>query len=303
MSQTNLDAGVAVGLVGLGVMGRGVAVNLIKSGFKLFGRDVNPEALKWLESSGGHVAQSPMEMASACKVIVSFVVNDAQTEEVLFGEQGLAAHMKPDSVFIACSTMPPKYVKDLSQRLAKLKIHLVDAPVSGGKNGALNGTLTVMMAGDPSICERVKPVLSSFGGNIFSLGSEPGQGSQMKVINQLLCGVHIAAAAEALAMAKRNGLPLDTSLEILKSGAASSWMLADRGPRMVTESFDDVASAVDIFVKDLGLVVDSARQCMFPASMAHAAFLQFVQASSSGHGKQDDSAVIRNYTDSHHQTR
>jgi 3-hydroxyisobutyrate dehydrogenase len=177
------------------------------------------------------------------------------------------------------------------------QIHLVDAPVSGGKNGALNGTLTVMMAGDPVVCERVKPVLSSFGGNIFSLGHEPGKGSQMKVINQLLCGVHIAAAAEALAMAKRNGLPLDTSLEILKSGAASSWMLADRGPRMVTESFDDVASAVDIFVKDLGLVLDSARQSTFPASMAHAAFLQFIEASSHGHGRLDDSAVIRNYTD------
>lgn len=297
MNQSSIKSGASVGLVGLGVMGRGVALNIIKSGFKLLGRDVNPDSLTWLTSIGGHIAQTPIEMTNECDVIVSFVVNDAQTEDVLFGEQGLAATMKPDSVFIACSTMPPKYVKDLSQRLAKLKIHLVDAPVSGGKNGALNGSLTVMMAGDPAICERVKPVLSSFGGNIFSLGSEAGKGSQMKVINQLLCGVHIAAAAEALAMAKRNGLPLDTSLEILKSGAASSWMLADRGPRMVTESFDDVASAVDIFVKDLGLVLDSARQSTFPASMAHAAFLQFIEASSHGHGRQDDSAVIRNYTD------
>jgi 3-hydroxyisobutyrate dehydrogenase len=297
MNPSSIKSGASVGLVGLGVMGRGVALNIIKSGFKLLGRDVNPDSLTWLTSIGGHVAQTPVAMTSECDVIVSFVVNDAQTEDVLFGEQGLAATMKPDSVFIACSTMPPKYVKDLSQRLAKLKIHLVDAPVSGGKNGALNGTLTVMMAGDPAICERVQPVLSSFGGNIFSLGSEAGKGSQMKVINQLLCGVHIAAAAEALAMAKRNGLPLDTSLEILKSGAASSWMLADRGPRMVTESFDDVASAVDIFVKDLGLVLDSARQSTFPASMAHAAFLQFIEASSHGHGRQDDSAVIRNYTD------
>ena len=297
MNQSSQNSCVAVGLVGLGVMGRGVAVNLVKSGFKLYGRDVNPEALRWLESIGGHPALSPTVMTNACDVIVSFVVNDAQTEDILFGEQGLAASMKPDSVFIACSTMPPKYVKDLAQRLAAHKIHLVDAPVSGGKNGALNGSLTVMMAGDPIVCERVKPVLSSFGGNIFSLGHESGKGSQMKVINQLLCGVHIAAAAEALAMAKRNGLPLDTSLEILKSGAASSWMLADRGPRMVTESFDDVASAVDIFVKDLGLVLDSARQSTFPASMAHAAFLQFIEASSHGHGRLDDSAVIRNYTD------
>jgi 3-hydroxyisobutyrate dehydrogenase len=293
-----MNQGQSVGLVGLGVMGRGVAVNLIKSGFTVLGRDVNPEALTWLESIGGRVAHSAADIAVACDVVVSFVVNDTQTEDVLFGAQGLAATMKPDSVFIACSTMPPKYVKDLSVRLAKLQIHLVDAPVSGGKNGALNGTLTVMMAGDPAICERVQPVLSSFGGKIFSLGPEAGKGSQMKVINQLLCGVHIAAAAEALAMAKRNGLPLDTSLEILKSGAASSWMLADRGPRMVTESFDDVASAVDIFVKDLGLVLDSARQSTFPASLAHAAFLQFIEASSHGYGRLDDSAVIRNYTDS-----
>lgn len=298
MNQSSQNSRVAVGLVGLGVMGRGVAVNLIKSGFKLYGRDVNPEALRWLESVGGHPVLDPTVMTNVCDVIVSFVVNDAQTEDILFGQQGLAASMKPDSVFIACSTMPPQYVKDLAQRLAVHQIHLIDAPVSGGKNGALKGTLTVMMAGDPVICERVKPVLSSFGGNIFSLGHEPGKGSQMKVINQLLCGVHIAAAAEALAMAKRNGLPLDTSLEILKSGAASSWMLADRGPRMVTESFDDVASAVDIFVKDLGLVLDSARQSTFAAPMAHAAYLQFIEASSHGHGRQDDSAVIRNYTDS-----
>ena len=167
MSQSNQSTGVAVGLVGLGVMGRGVAVNLLKSGFKLFGRDVNPEALSWLESIGGHVAKTPIAMTSECEVIVSFVVNDAQTEDVLFGEHGLASTMKSDSVFIACSTMSPKYVKDLAQRLAAHRIHLVDAPVSGGKNGALNGTLTVMMAGDPVICERVKPVLSSFGGNIF----------------------------------------------------------------------------------------------------------------------------------------
>jgi L-threonate 2-dehydrogenase len=298
MVQSNSNTGRSVGLVGLGVMGRGVAVNLVKSGFTVLGRDVNPDALAWLESIGGKVTHHAHEITDVCDVVVSFVVNHTQTEDVLFGAQGLASSMKPDSVFIACSTMPPQYVKDLSARLAKLSVHLVDAPVSGGKNGALNGTLTVMMAGDPAICDRVRPVLSSFGDKIFSLGTEPGQGSQMKVINQLLCGVHIAAAAEALAMAKRSGLPMDTSLEILKSGAASSWMLADRGPRMVTESFNDVASAVDIFVKDLGLVLDSARQSTFPASLAHAAFLQFIEASSHGHGRLDDSAVIRNYTDS-----
>lgn len=234
-------------------------------------------------------------MASKCQVIVSFVVNDKQTEEVLFGQNGLAAVMQPDSVFIACSTLPPKYVKELATRLAEKKIHLIDSPVTGGKVGAEKGSLTVMIAGEQAIYERVKPVLSTFGAKLFFLGTEHGKGSQMKVINQLLCGVHIAAAAEALAMARENGLPMETTLEILKSGAASSWMLGDRGPRMVTEKYDDVLSAVDIFVKDLGLVLDSARQSTFAAPMAHAAFLQFIEASGHGMGRLDDAAVINNY--------
>lgn len=287
----------SVGLVGLGVMGRGVAANLLKKGFKVVGRDVNPEALTWLESIGGLAATAGHSIADHCDVVISFVVNDKQTEEMLFGVDGLASKLKPNSVLITCSTMAPKYVRDLAQRLAKLNIHLVDAPVTGGKIGAANGTLTIMVAGEPTVCARVKPILETFGSKIFVLGAEQGMGSQMKVVNQLLCGVHIAAAGEALAMAKRAGLPLETTLEILKSGAASSWMLGDRGTRMITESFDDVTSAVDIFVKDLGLVLDAAREQTFAASMAHAAFLQFTTSSSHGLGRLDDAAVIKNYTD------
>ena len=234
-------------------------------------------------------------MAERCQVIVSFVVNDKQTEEVLFGQNGLAAVMQPGSVFIACSTLPPQYVKELGARLAEKKIHLLDSPVTGGKVGAEKGSLTVMVAGEEAVFERVKPVLATFGARLFFLGTEHGKGSQMKVINQLLCGVHIAAAAEALAMARESGLPMETTLEILKSGAASSWMLGDRGPRMVSEKYDDVLSAVDIFVKDLGLVLDAARQSTFAAPMAHAAFLQFIEASGHGMGRLDDAAVINNY--------
>ncbi|PHY05288.1 MAG: 3-hydroxyisobutyrate dehydrogenase [Alcaligenaceae bacterium] len=292
-----VEVGPSVGLVGLGVMGRGVAANLLKKGFGVVGRDVNSEALSWLESIGGRAATAAHSIADHCDIVISFVVNDKQTEEMLFGTDGLARQLKPDSVLITCSTMAPKYVRDLALRLAALNIHLIDAPVTGGKIGAANGTLTIMVAGEPSVCARVRPILETFGSKIFVLGNEQGMGSQMKVVNQLLCGVHIAAAGEALAMAKRAGLPLDTTLEILKSGAASSWMLGDRGTRMITESFDDVTSAVDIFVKDLGLVLDAAREQTFAASMAHAAFLQFTTSSSHGLGRLDDAAVIKNYTD------
>ena len=295
MSQINTNQK-SVGVVGLGAMGRGVAANLLKKGFSVVGRDTNPEALVWLESMGGVAGADAASIANACDVVVSFVVNDKQTEDVLFGKDALAATLKPGTVFIACSTMSPKYVSHLAERLEKMQIHLIDSPVTGGQVGANNGTLTVMVAGDPDIFERVRPVLSTFGGKLFYLGKEQGKGSQMKVINQLLCGVHIAAAAEALAMAKLSGLPLDTTLEILKSGSASSWMLGDRGPRMVAESFDQVTSAVDIFVKDMSLVLDSVRERTFAAPMAHAAFLQFIEASGHGLGKLDDAAVFRNYT-------
>jgi L-threonate 2-dehydrogenase len=285
-----------VGLVGLGAMGRGVASNLLAKGHAVVGRDVSADALKWLESQGGRAARSAADLG-ACAIVVSFVVDDGQTEQVLFGPDGLASHLKRGSVFVACSTLPPRYVRELEERLAALGIALIDAPVTGGKVGAANGTLTIMGSGDPQAFERVRPVLSAFGKRVYHLGDRAGAGAQMKVINQLMCGVHIVAAAEALAMAKSSGLPLDQTLEILGSGAANSWMLGDRGPRMVRESYDDVTSAVDIFVKDMGLVLDAAKQARFAAPLAHAAFLAFLEASARGHGRLDDSAVMRNYTD------
>ena len=294
MSSIHPNAG-SVGLIGLGAMGRGVAANLLKKGFSVLGRDTHPDALVWLESVGGRAAADAASVSEVCDVVVSFVVNDRQTDEVLFGKDGLAASLKPGAVFVACSTMSPQYVRQLADRLKQMQLHLIDAPVTGGQVGAKNGTLTGMVAGEPGIFERVRPVLSTFCSKLFFLGPTPGQGSQMKVINQLLCGVHIAAAAEALALARLSGLPPDTALEILKSGAASSWMLGDRGPRMVAESFEDVTSAVDIFVKDMSLVLDSAREYAFPASMAPAAFLQFTQANDQGGGLLVDAAEIRNY--------
>src|SRR5688572_6753491 len=285
----------AVGLVGLGAMGRGVAVNLLGKGFGVVGCDVRAEAGDWIQREGGAFCAAPRDLASSCDAIVSFVVNDEQTEDVLFGRDGLAEHLRQDATFIMCSTVPPAYARDLAPRLAQRGIALIDAPVTGGAARAANGTLTIMASGPKPAFDRVRPILGAFGARIYHLGEENGAGAQMKVINQLLCGVHIAAAAEALAMAKRQGLPLETVHEILGSGAAASWMLGDRGPRMVKEDFDNVTSAVDIFVKDLGLVLDAARESRFAAPLAHTAYLAFLATSGRGLGRKDDSAVIRYY--------
>lgn len=289
------DAIKTVGLIGLGAMGRGVAANLIAKGFRVLGSDVRPEAGKLLAQAGGEFHARPRELATACDAIVSFVVNDAQTEDVLFGENGAAKAMSSGSVFVACSTVPPAYARNLGPRLGALGITLIDAPVTGGAVGAAKGTLTVMASGPKAAFDRVRPVLEGFGKRVYHLGEANGAGSQMKVINQLLCGVHLAAAGEALAMARRQNLPLEATLEILSSGSAASWMLGDRGPRMVRRAFDDITSAVDIFVKDMSLVLDATRESRYAAPLAHAAYLAFLETSGRGYGRADDSAVILHY--------
>lgn len=281
-----------IGLIGIGAMGRGVAANLLSKGFDVTGFDVRPEAGEWLRGQGGHVAADLPSLAGECRIIISFVVNDAQTEDVLFGDKGLVGSMQPGTVFVACSTMPVDYVSHLGDRLATLDIHLLDAPVTGGAAGAAKGSLTIMAAGKKTVFDKVRPVLQTFGGRIFFVGNKPGAGAQLKVLNQHLCGVHLAAAGEALALAQRQGLPLDVALEVLTSGSAFSWMLGDRGPRMASEDFGQVTSAVSIFVKDLGLVLDTARQAGFAAPLASAAFNAFVSVSGQGMGAWDDSAVM-----------
>ncbi len=285
----------AIGLVGLGAMGRGVAANLAKHSFPLFGYDIRKDERVYLESIGGTFVEDLPSLADRCQVVISFVVNEEQTEEVLFSKKGLLKSLQPNSIFIACSTMSPKYVEQLGERLLEHSIELLDAPVTGGAAGAQKGSLTIIAAGKRAIYDRVRPVLSAFGAKLYHVSDRYGAGAQLKVINQLLCGVHLAAAGEALAFAKRQGLPMQLTHEILCSGAAFSWMLGDRGPRMITEDFGQITSAVNIFVKDLGLVLDSARAKGYAAPLASAAYNAFLAVSGEGKGSWDDSAVMLHY--------
>jgi len=285
-----------IGLIGLGAMGRGVAVNLLTKNFDVVGYDVRPEMRDWMKQQGGAFASNLTEIGKQCQTIICFVVNDAQTEEVLFGKQGLVNSVTPGTVFIACSTMSPAYVNNLGSRLLAKNIELIDSPVTGGAAGAARGSLTIISAGKKTVYDQIKPVLEAFGSKLFFVGERHGSGSQLKVINQLLCGVHLAAAGEALALAGRQGLPLDVTYQVLCSGAAFSWMLGDRGPRMTGEQFADVTSAVDIFVKDLGLVLQSAKEAKFSAPLASAAFNAMIDVSGRGMGSWDDSAVICHYS-------
>jgi L-threonate 2-dehydrogenase len=221
------------------------------------------------------------------------VVSGEQAENVLF--EGGAAHALPrGAIVVAACTQPPALARKTSDRLSAMGLAMLDAPVSGGIKGALAGALTIMVSGHADVLERARPVLSAVGQRIFDVGREAGLGSTAKMINQLLCGVHIAAAAEAMHVAERAGVSLQTMHDIISVSAGNSWMWGDRGPRMMMED-PPVTSAVDIFVKDLGIVLDQGTLMRQGLPLASAAMQMFLAASGLGHGKADDSQVLRAY--------
>jgi L-threonate 2-dehydrogenase len=292
MSETKNTAG-TIGFVGLGAMGLPMALNLLKSGYIVRGFDLNPAALAALSDAGGIVAPSAAEAASGADALVLMVVNAAQVEAVLF-EGGAAAALPEGGTVIVMATCPPRAVEGFAARVEATGRRLVDAPVSGGVAGATSGSLTVMAGAPEASFAAVKPILDVVGGKVVHVGLKAGQGAVVKTVNQLLCGVHIAAAAEALALANKVGIDPAVMLDIVSGSAASSWMLRDRGPRMLQDD-PVVSSAVDIFVKDLGIVMEAGRDTKAALPLAALAHQMFLAASGQGLGKADDSQVIRAY--------
>jgi len=281
-----------IGVIGLGAMGLGIAKSLRRAGYRVHAFDVRMEAALAFAAEGGMSCESPAQVAQHCELIVSVVVNAAQTEAVLFGEQGAAHHMKPGSVFIMCSTVDPSWAVALEARLAKQDILMLDAPISGGAAKAASGEMTMMTSGRPAAYAKAGNALDAMAGKVYRLGDAAGPGSKVKIINQLLAGVHIAAAAEAMALGLREGVDPAALYEVITHSAGNSWMFENRMAHVLAGDYTPL-SAVDIFVKDLGLVLDTARATKFPLPLSATAHQMFMQASSAGHGKEDDSAVIK----------
>lgn len=284
-----------VGFVGLGAMGLPMAKNLVERQFKVQGFDLRREALDALAEAGGTPAATAAEAAKGADVLLLMVVNMAQAESVLFAGGALEA-LPPGAIVVLMATCAPAAVVALGERVSQAGCALVDAPVSGGVVGATKATLTIMTAAPMSTFQKAKPVLDALGDKVFHVGETLGQGATVKTVNQLLCGVHIAACAEALALAERAGIEGSVALKILGGAAASSWMLHDRGPRMLEEN-PVVSSAVDIFVKDLGIVLDAGRSSKVMTPLAALAHQMFLAASAKGLGAKDDSQVVQVYRD------
>jgi L-threonate 2-dehydrogenase len=281
-----------VGFVGLGAMGMGMATQLLKKGFQVAAVDNRPEIKERWIAAGGVWCDSPAEAAVNADVFVAMVVNAEQVDSVLFADKGALKNLRPQRVVIVTSTVSPVYSRTLGKRLAEAGYLFIDAPVSGGVIGAESGSLSIMASGSDSAFEMGESVLSAMAAKIYRIGAEPGLGSTVKTVNQLLAGSHIVLAAEAMAFGARAGVDPNVLYEVISSSAGSSWMFNNRVPHMLTGDFTPL-SAVNIFVKDLGIVLDVAREIKFPLPMAALAHQLFLAAAAAGYGDQDDASVVK----------
>lgn len=283
-----------VAVIGLGAMGFGMATSLRRAGFDVTGCDVAAAVVERLVAQGGRGAATPAEAARAADIVVSVVVNAAQTEAILFGNDGVAETLAEGAVFVSAATMAPEAARDLARRLEATGRHFLDAPISGGAQRAAEGQLTILASGSAAAFARARPALDAMAGKLYELGAEAGQGAAFKMINQHLAGIHIAAASEAMAFAARQGLDLRKVYEVITASAGNSWMFENRMPHVLDGDYAP-RSAVDIFVKDLGIVQDMARAEKFPVPVAAAALQMFLMASAAGMGRDDDASVARLY--------
>lgn len=283
----------AVAVIGLGAMGMGAAQSCVRAGLDTYGVDLSAQARDVLQAAGAKaVAASADGFADKLDAVLLLVVNAAQVEAVLFGESKLADKLKPGTAVMVSSTIAAQDARRFGEALAALGLLMLDAPVSGGAAKAAAGEMTVMAAGDDAVFAKLQPVLDAVAGKVYRCGKDIGQGATVKIIHQLLAGVHIAAGAEAMALAAKAGIPLDLMYDVVTHAAGNSWMFENRMKHVVDGDYTPL-SMVDIFVKDLGLVTDTGKALRFPLPLASTAFNMFTEASNAGHGKEDDSAVIK----------
>ena len=281
-----------VGVVGLGSMGYGIAASLLRAGHRVCGSDINAEAVQRLQAEGGMALDAAALPGLDALVVV--VLNATQVEAVLFGAQGLAARLRKGSVVICCVTVAPDFARAMAARCMALGLHYLDAPISGGSMKAAQGKLTIMASGTAAAFAAARPMLDATAHKVFELGDAAGAGSAMKAVNQMLAGVHIAAMAEAITFGMTQGVSPEAFLKVIPDCAGTSWMLENRAPHIVAGDYTP-HSAVDIWPKDLGIVLDAARAAKFAAPVTAAALQMFVAASGMGLGREDDAAVAKVY--------
>jgi L-threonate 2-dehydrogenase len=283
-----------IGVIGLGAMGAGMAANLLRAGFAVTGFDLKQAALEKLVEQGGQAAASPRAAAEGAAVLVVMVVNDAQVEAVLFGTGGALEALPEGATVVLSSTVPAGYVRGLGERLAARGCLLLDAPVSGGAVGAEAGQLTIMASGPEAAFAAAGAALDACAKQVYRLGDAPGIGSTVKAVNQLLAGINLVTAAEGMAFGVALGADPKVLYDVIRGAAGGSWMFENRVPHMLADDYTP-RSAVDIWVKDLGLVLDTGKALKMPLPMAAAAYQVVMMAAARGLGPIDDAGFVKVY--------
>jgi 3-hydroxyisobutyrate dehydrogenase len=283
-----------VGIVGIGAMGTGIARNLLDRGYAVHVRDIRREAEEEARGAGATVHLTPGRLAAACDVVATVVVDDAQTETVLFGPDGVADTLRPEAVVVLHSTLSPDFVADAARRLGERGLAMVDAPISGGPARARDGTMSMMIAGAPEARTRAARVLADAAAKCFVIGDRPGDGARMKLVNNILAGVNLAAAAEAMALALKLGLDPQIAHDVICASSGGSWMFGNRMPRVLAGDYSTKA-AVRILAKDMGLFLEAAAAEGYDAPIAVAARGAYLAAMAAGLAEEDDAAVIKPY--------
>ena len=279
-------------VIGLGSMGLGMAQSLLRKGVDVTGADINPSVIQRLNEAGGRGFATAAEAAAGADVLVSVVVNAAQTEAVLFGDGAAAAAMARGGVIISSATMAPDDARRLETRASEQGLLYLDAPISGGALKAAAGQLTVMASGSPQAFAAARPALDAMAATVYELGDAAGIGASFKMVNQLLAGVHIAAACEAVAFAAKLGLDLPTVYKVITASAGNSWMFENRVLHILDGDYSP-RSAISIFTKDLGIVSDMGRKEKFPLPAAASALQVFLMTAAAGMEHDDDASVAR----------
>ncbi|MDK8263367.1 NAD(P)-dependent oxidoreductase [Pseudomonas oryzihabitans] len=278
-----------VAFVGLGAIGLPMAVQIQRAGHRIIGIELS-EASRERSAAEGLEAVAEWQALIDADVVVVMVATPAQLASLVSQCSGL----RSDQHWIIMSTVGPASVREQASRLQALGVQVVDAPVTGGVARALTGSLLIFASGASAAVARCEPVLQAMG-EVKNAGVQVGDGQAIKVVNQHLCSVHLVAAAEALSLARALGLQPEQVLALVEKGAGGSWMLSDRGPRMLEGTDTRVTSMVDIFVKDSGLVAEAAQACQAAVPLLDTAHVRFQAAAAAGLGQRDDSRVIETW--------
>ena len=278
-------------VVGLGSMGFGIAQSLIRAGYSVYGQDKNLKQQKRLIEEGGYDKNIPFNDLQA---VIIVVLNEKQTKEIIFGQNGVSEKLKKNTLIMVCTTVAPDFAKEMASSCNDKGLLYLDAPISGGSKKSAEGKLSYMISGSPKAFEVAKPILDCTSETVFEFGEHVGSGSAMKAVNQMLAGVHIAAMAEAITFGITQGIDPKRFLEVISKCAGTSWMLENRTPHIIDNDYSP-KSSINIWPKDLGIVLDIAKNSNFSAPLTAAALQQFISAAGSGLGQEDDAAVAKIY--------